>query len=168
MITRNFIVALFSIFSLNSFAQDTIFEKIYNKTWFEDNGFAGATIVFYKTSNGLLKAIRQINGSGVPVIASEIYDFENRNDTVFLFNGLNLKTAEKVDDYSYNFDNKTGYIYKNGIQLKILSVEPILFKWTEKRKDFTTQIDVKMLRKIFISKNEIYKESDLIQILKDK
>jgi hypothetical protein len=154
--------------TLNLKAQEEIFEKIDNKTWFENSGFAGTSIVFYRTTNGLFKAIRQINGSGVPVVGSEIYDVEIRNDTIYLLDGLNLKTAEKVGIYYYNFDNKTGFLYKNAIQLKILTVEPILFTWSEKRKDFTTQIDVRLLRKILISKNEIYKESDLIQILKDK
>jgi hypothetical protein len=84
--------ALFSILTSNSLAQDSVFEKITNKSWFENDGFAGTTIVFYKTGNDLLKAIRQINGSGVPVISSGIYDVEIVNDTVFLINRLNLKT----------------------------------------------------------------------------
>lgn len=162
------IIAFLSIMTLNLKAQEEIFEKIDNKTWFENNGFAGTSIVFYRTTNGLLKAIRQINGSGVPVVSSAIYDVEIRKDTIYLLDGLNLKTAEKVGDYYYNFDNKTGFIFKNELQVKILSVEPILFTWTEKRKDFKTQIDVELFRKISINKNEIYKESDLIQILKDK
>ncbi len=167
MRTRIFIIALLSVVTINSYAQDTIFEKISNKTWFEDD-FAGITVVFYKTSTGLLKAIRQRNGSGVPVVSSAIYDVENRNDTVFLFNGLNLKTAEKEGSYYYNFDNKTGLLYKDAKQLSILLDKPILFTWTEKRKDFTTQIDVILLSKITISKNEIYKESDLVPIQMDK
>ncbi len=162
------IIVFFSIVTLNLKAQEEVFEKIENKTWFENSGFAGTSIVFYRTTDGLFKAIRQINGSGVPVVGSEIYDVEIQNDTIYLLNGLNLKTAEKVGNYYYSFNNNTGLIYKNEIQLKILSVKPILFTWTEKRKDFTTQINVSLLRKISISKNEIYKESDLILILKDK
>ena len=162
------IIAFFSIMTLNLKAQEGIFEKIENKTWFENSGFAGTTVVFYKTTNGLLKAIRQINGSGVPVVSSEIYDIEIRKDTIYLFNGLNLKTAEKIGNYYYNFDNTTGFIYKNGVQLEILSVEPVLFIWFKRREYLTTQINVKLLSQISISKNEIYKENDLIQILKDK
>ena len=162
------IVVFFSIMTLNLKAQEGIFEKIENKTWFENSGFAGTTVVFYKTTNGLLKAIRQINGSGVPVVRSEIYDIEIRKDTIYLFNGLNLKTAEKIGNYYYNFDNRTGFIYKNGVQLEILSVEPVLFIWIKRREYLTTQINVKLLSQISISKNEVYKENDLIQILKDQ
>lgn len=162
------IIVFFSIVTFNLNAQDVIFEKIDNKTWFE-NGFAGINIVFYRTTNELFKAIRQINGSGVPgVILSEIYDVEIRSDTIYLMNGLNLKTAEKVGNYFYKLDKKTGFIYKNEIQLKSLFDKPILFTWTEKRKDFTTQINFSLLSKISINKNEIYKETDLIQILVDK
>jgi hypothetical protein len=162
------IIVLFSIVTLNLKAQEEIFEKIDNKTWFENVGFAGTSIVFYKTTDGLFKAIRQINGSGVPVIGSEIYDVAIRKDTIYLLNGLNLKTAEKIGNYYYNFDSKTGFIFKNEIQLKILSGVPILFTWTEKRKDVKTQIDVESLMKISINENEIYKESDLVLIQKDK
>ena len=156
------IIAFFSIMTLNIKAQEDIFEKIDNKTWFENNGFAGTSIVFYRTIDGLFKAIRQINGSGVPVIYSEIYDVEIRKDTIYLLNGLNLKTAKKNENYYYKFDNNTRCIYKNEVRLKILSIKPILFTWDE-RKDVRTQIDVKLLRKVSIGKNEIYTESDLTQ-----
>jgi len=163
MRTRILIIALLSILTLTSFAQDTIFEKINDKTWFEDNGFAGTTIVFYKTSNGLLKAIRQINGSGVPVVSSGIYDIEIKNDTVFLLNGLNLRTSEKLGNYTYNYDNVTRQIK----QLRKMLDNPILFTWTDKRKDVKTQIDVRLLSEILIEKNEIYRETDLIKTLID-
>ena len=162
------IIAFFSILTLTLNAQDKTFEKIENKTWFESDGFAGTTIVFYKSTNGLLKAIRQINGSGVPVVNSGIYDIEIRHDTVFLFNGLNLKTSEKLGDYIYNFYNKTGQIFRNGTPLKIMFEEPILYAWIDKRKNVNTQIDVKLLAEILIEKNEIYKDEDLIKTLIDK
>jgi hypothetical protein len=163
MRTRILIIALLSFLAFNAFAQNTIFEKINNKTWFEEIGFAGTTIVFYETSNGLLKAIRQNNGSGVPVISSGIYDVEIVNDTIFLLNGLNLKTSEKLRNYTYTFDNVTEQI----IQLERMSDFPVLFTWTDKRKDLKTQIDVRLLSEILIEKNEIYKERDLIKTLID-
>ena len=162
------IIAFFSIVTLNLKAQKEIFEKIDNRTWFENSGFAGTSIVFYRTTNGLFKAIRQINGSGVPVIGSEIYDVETRNDTIYLLNGLNLETAEKLGNYYFCFDNKTGLILKNGKHLKILDDKPILFTWTDKRKDFKTQIDVRLLTEIVIEEKEIYKEADLVKILVNK
>jgi hypothetical protein len=155
---------ILSILSLNSYAQDSIIVKIDNKTWFEDNGFAGTTIVFYKTSNGLIKAIKQINGSGVPVVASGIYDVKFLADSIILFNGLNLSTSDKLEDFKYLYNKANGQI----ISLRVMFDEPILFTWTDKRKDVKTQIDVQRLSDIEIKNNEIYKEEDLVKILIDK
>jgi len=152
------------ILSLNSYAQDSIIDKVDNKTWFEDNEFAGTTIVFYQTSNGINKAIKQINGSGVPVVASGIYDVEFIADTIILFNGLNLNTSDKLENCRYSYDNATGKINS----LRVMNNEPILYTWTVKRKDVKTQIDVKRLSEIAIKNNEIYKEEDLVKILIDK
>lgn len=157
------IIAFISLLTLNSCTQEEIFEKIENKTWFEDNGFAGTNIVFYRTTNGLLKAIRQINGSGLPIVNSGIYDVETKHDIVYLLNGLDLKTSKKLGNYTYNFDNVTGQIK----QLRILLDNPILYTWTDKMKGVKTQIDVKLLSKISIGKNEIYRETDLINTLLD-
>ncbi|MFA5324835.1 MAG: hypothetical protein WCR82_01775 [Bacteroidales bacterium] len=155
---------ILSILSLNSYAQNSIIDKIDNKTWFEDNGFAGTTIVFYQTSNGIIKAIKQINGSGVPVVASGIYDVEFQADLIILFNGLNLNSSDRLEDCSYSYDKVTGQI----IALRIIHDKPILYTWTNKRKDVKTQIDVKRLSDILIKVNEIYKEEDLVKILIDK
>lgn len=165
---RALLIVFFSVQTLTTFGQDKIFEKIENKTWFESNGFAGTTIVFFKTTNGLIKAIRQLNGSGVPVVNSGIYDVEFRQDTVHLFNGLNLKTAGKLEDLNYIFDNKTVQLLNNGKPLKMIRKEPILYAWTDRRKNFNTQIEVKILTEIMIGKNEIYKDEDLIKTLIDK
>lgn len=162
------IISFLSILTLSIFAEDNIFERIENKTWFESNGFAGTSIVFYKTSNGLLKAIRQIHGSGIPVISSAIYDVEIRQETILIFNGLDLKTSEKQEDFNYSFDCGTGLLQINGKSLEIFSEGPILFAWTDKRKSFMTQIDLKLLSEILIGKNEIYKDKDLIKTIKDK
>jgi len=102
------IIAFSFLLATTSVAQDKIFGEIENKTWFENNEFAGITLVFYKTTNGLLKAIRQINGSGVPVISSGIYDFEIENDTIYLLNGLNLNTSEKLDGLKYVYKIELG------------------------------------------------------------
>jgi hypothetical protein len=161
---KNSIIVFFSTLTLTLNAQDKIFEKIENKTWYESDEFTGTSIVFYKTSNGLLKAIRQLNGSGLPVVASGIYDAEIKHDTIFLLNGLNLKTSEELRNYIYTFDNKTEQIK----QLRLMRDKPILYTWTDKRKDVTTQIDVRLLSEILIEKNEIYKETDLIKTLLDK
>jgi hypothetical protein len=158
-----FIIFL-SILSLNSYAQDSIIDNIGNKTWFEDNGFAGTTIVFYQTSNGVNKAIKQINGSGVPVVASGIYDVKFQADSIILLNGLNLNTSDRLEDCRYSYDNATGQINS----LRVIQDEPILYTWTVKRKDVKTQIDVKLLSDIVINEKEVYKEEDLVKILIDK
>ena len=155
------LIALLSILTLNTLAQEATFDKINNKTWFEDNGFAGTTIVFYKTSNGQLKAIRQINGAGVPVVSSEIFDVEIKHDTISLLNGLNLKTSERIYNLIYSFDDGTRQI----TELKMMLDKPILYSWTDKRRDIHTRIDMKLLSEIVIEKNEIYKEADLLKAL---
>ena len=162
------IIFLLTFMSVSIHAQDTLFEKINNKTWFETNGFAGTTIVFYQTTNGLIKSIRQLNGSGVPVVSSGIYDVEIIKDTVYLFNGLNLKTSQKLNDIYYKYDIKTGLLTNKLEPLKITHEEPILFAWSDKKKSVLTQIDLKLLTKILIVKNEIYKDEDLIKTLIDK
>lgn len=165
---KSLIIALFCFATFNLKAQEEIFTKIENKTWFENSGFSGTSIIFYKTSNGLLKAIRQINGSGIPVISSEIYDVEIRRDSILLLNGLNLKSSQKVGNYYYLFNSKTGYLFKNDTQLKILSTKSVLYTWTDKRKNFLTKIDIELLKKTSININEIYKEDELILIQKDE
>jgi hypothetical protein len=165
---KTWIIFLLTFLTITTYAQNSIFEKINNKTWFESNGFAGTTIVFYRTTNGFIKSIRQLNGSGVPVISSGIYDVEIIKDTVFLFNGLNLKTSEKLKDFCYKYDNKSEQLLSNGIPLKMIHEESILYAWTDKRKNVLTQIDVKLLTEILIKKNEIYKDEDLIKTLIDK
>lgn len=160
------IILFLSILTVSIYAGDTIFARIDNKTWFESNNHAGTSIVFYET-NGLIKAIRQNHGSGVPVVRSVIYDVEIRQETVFLFNGLNLKTSEKLEDLNYNFDNRSGLLLNKGKPLEIFHEVPWLFAWTDKRKNLMTQIDVKLLSEILIGKNEIYKDEDLIKTLKD-
>jgi hypothetical protein len=152
--------------TINVYGYD-IFVKISNKTWFQENGFAGTTIVFYKTDNGLLKCIRQINGSGVPVVSSEIYDIEIQEDTIRLINGLTLKTSQKLIDCVFIFDNEKQLLFDKMTPLRILLEKPILFSWTVKRKNFLTKVNVNLLAKIPIQKNEIYKDSDIEEILFD-
>ena len=156
------VISLFSILTLTLKAQGIVLEKIEGKTWLENDGFAGTNIVFYKTANGLLKAIRQINGSGVPVVSSGIYDIEIKQDTIYLYNGLNLKTSEKLGDYIYTYNAELDRISRSGESLNLLAEESILYAWIDKRINVHTQIDVKLLTEIFIEKNKIYEDNDLI------
>lgn len=141
-----------------------IFDKISNKTWFQDHGFAGTSIVFYKTENGLFKCIRQINGSGVPVVNSEIYDVEIQDDTIRLIKGLNLKTAEELENriFIYNIDKQI--IFDKTNPLKVIFDKPILFSWTA---NILTKVNIGLLSKIPIHENQIYKENDVEKTLMD-
>jgi len=101
-------------YSLSANAQEETFVKFENKTWQEIDGFAGTTIVFYKTSNGLLKTIRQINGSGVPVLSSGIYDVEIVQNTLTLINGLNLSKNEVLANPSLEYKVVNDLLVRNG------------------------------------------------------
>lgn len=162
------LVFLLGILQACTRSEAGIFEKISNKTWFEDKGFAGTSIVFFKTGNGLQKAIRQINGSGIPVLRSEIYDMDFQQDTIFLYNGLNLTTSEKLVDIIYSFDKNTGQIRTNGKPLRIIHQEPILYVWTTERKYDQSRIDLELLSGISIGRNQIYDHSEIEKVLTER
>lgn len=65
-------------------------ECINEKTWISNKEFPTSQYVFYETSNGLKKAIFQINGSGRCSVLSLIYDVEIVADTIRLKNELTL------------------------------------------------------------------------------
>jgi hypothetical protein len=65
-------------------------EVINEKTWISEKDFPTSQYVFYETSNGLRKAIYQINGSGRCAVLSLIYDVELKGDTISLKNELTL------------------------------------------------------------------------------
>lgn len=65
-------------------------ETINEKTWISNKEFPTSQYVFYETSNGLKKAIFQINGSGRCTVLSLIYDVEIVADTIRLKNELTL------------------------------------------------------------------------------
>ena len=97
-----------------------IFEKISNKTWFdESSSFAGVTIVFTKSETGQKKAIRQINGSGIPVLFTEIYDIEIRQDTIYLINRFKEQTNNKPNDFLI-YNDRQGLLSK-GKQLIVIA-----------------------------------------------
>lgn len=159
------IFILMSFQMLTVFGND-IFVKISNKTWFEENGFAGVSIVFLKTESGQIKAIRQINGSGVPVVATEIYDVEIRQDTIYLSNSQSRQTKEKPKSNFYTYNERQGLI-KNGKKLRILFEEPIIYVWTEKRKISDTRVNVNKLTKISFEKNEVYINDEVFKITRE-
>jgi hypothetical protein len=148
------IITFLSILTLRLNAQDKIFEKIENKTWFDETGFAGESIVFIKSDSGQIKAIRQINGSGVPVLFTEIHDVEIRNDTIYLLNRPNDQISEESKNILYTYNDLQGLL-SNGKQLRILFEEPIIYVFTEKRKLIDTRVNVNASTKISFEKNEV-------------
>jgi len=151
------IIAFLSILTLNSNAQDRIFEKLENRTWFDETGFAGESIVFIKSDSGQIEAIRQINGSGVPVLLTEIHNVEIHHDTIYLVNRLNEQTKEKSKTifYTYNYQQEL-LSNSNGKKLRILFEEPIIYVLTENRNIIDTRVNVNTLTKICFEKNVVY------------
>ncbi len=162
-IITTFFLLSFQIFTV--FGSD-IFEKVSNKTWFDETGFAGISVVFMKSESGQIKAIRQINGSGVPVIATEIYDVEIRQDTIYLINSHNGQAKENSKDIFYTYNDRQGLL-SNGKQLRILSEEPIIYVWTNKRKIIDRRVNVNKLTKISFEKNEVYIKNEVFKIIRE-
>ena len=90
---------------------------------FDDSfGFAGISIVFTKSETGQKKAILQINGSGIPVLFTEICDIEIREDTIYLIIRFKELTNNKPNDY-FIYNDTQGLLSK-GKQLRIMFHEP--------------------------------------------
>ena len=53
-----------------------IWSKINETTWFQDNGFAGQSYVFFEDSLGRKRCIFQLHGSGFYVVFRDYADFE--------------------------------------------------------------------------------------------
>ncbi|NTW26579.1 MAG: hypothetical protein HGA37_17915 [Lentimicrobium sp.] len=113
------------------------------------------TIVFIKSESGQIQAIRQINGSGVPVIATEVYNVEIRRDTVCLLCNINEQAKEMTDNIFYTYNDQQG-LSGNGKQLRILFEEPYVYVCTEERKIMDTRLNVNALTKTAFEKNEVY------------
>jgi len=158
-----FLFLIFSISVVSLVAQNTVLEKIEEITWFENSGFAGNTVIFYHTSDGLLKAIRQMHGFGVPVVSSEIFDVEIKLDTVYLVDGLNLVSNADAGQYVYVFDERSGKLMTDGEPLEIQRNEPVLYVWSASSSNITTKIDLQRLKKLEIGKQEIYRDLELVK-----
>ena len=143
-----------------------IFEKIANKTWFDDSfGFAGISIVFTKSETGQKKAILQINGSGIPVLFTEICDIEIQEDTIYLINRFKELTNNKPNDY-FIYNDTQGLLSK-GKQLRIMFHEPIIYVWSEKRKIIDKRVNLNNLTSISFEKNQVYINDDVFKILRE-
>jgi hypothetical protein len=138
-------------------------DSLTNKTWFNKSGFTGHSYVFYQLKGGDMKAIKQIHGSGVCAIASEIYDIEIKGDSLILFNGLNLNSGEISTTNNLFFDNETSELKENNEPLILFSPKPLIYNWATS--EICDQVDFNRLLNIDIKKNEVY-DFDKIQELR--
>lgn len=129
------------------FFGQTSVEFLTSKTWQEHDGFAGTTLIFIQDDKQKIRAIRQINGSGVTVIGTEIYNVELKSDSVFL-SSYGKKTEKRVylmnQNVLMNINTKKVVLAENTptIQLfsendkligKSVNVEQIIrFDWDKK------------------------------------
>ena len=120
-----------------------------------DNDFAGEHFVFFTTVNGKKKAIKQNLGSGVCVIKSEIYDIEIMGDSLFLINGLDLKSAKPTSTLNLLLSQDKSLMIEEGKPLTLFSKTPIVYNWATT--EVCDEVNFKQMLKIEIQENEIYK-----------
>ena len=143
-----------------SFAQNN--EAIINKTWFCSSGFAGYQLVIFNTNRSQLKAIRQVHGSGVCDVESEIYDVDIVGDTLYLDNGLNLMSGQASKSYRLIHHNKYQLKLDDESVLEVISNDPQIYNWATN--DICDIIDLPKLSRIKIGKNEIYMKEIIINM----
>lgn len=141
-----------------------VWANINEKTWFAGNNWAGEQIVFYKTKNGLEKAIWQLHGSGVYVTMSVIYDVEIMQDTIYLREGLDLIDGHIMGDLELIYLKDTTLVSNNNnLKFKIISSEPSIYNWQGNYRGGEI-IQIEMFKNIPIQKKQIY--SNIKQELK--
>lgn len=99
---------------------------IAEKTWFSSSGFAGEQLIFYESVNGIKRAIRQIHGSGVYIVATEVYDVEVIQDTILvtlcpdnhrirhiklIYNETNFNLTDNSDSFTYKISSDKPIVY---------------------------------------------------------
>jgi hypothetical protein len=154
MIKRILLFFLISLRLPTVFGQN-IFEKISSKTWLEENGFAGVAVVFVKTDKDQLKVFRQTNGSGVPVVATEVFDVEIRQDSIFLLKNKKQQQESNTERLIYIYSDKQGLL-RNGQPLRITLNEPLIYLFTENKQGIGKSINTHTITKYELDKNIVY------------
>lgn len=129
-------------------------DSLLNKTWQFQNKFAGHQYVFFESENGIMKTIKQINGSGVCVVKSEIYDIQLIGDSMSLTNGLDLNSKEGLKNLNLYFNQEKNTLTENGELLKQIHSEAIIYNWATA--EICDKVDYNKLLKINTTKNGIY------------
>jgi hypothetical protein len=154
MSKKIFLLLLISFKLTIVFGQNAL-EKVLSKTWFEYSGFTGQTIVFVKADNKQLKAIIQINGSGVPVIGVELFDVEIQKDTIFLLTPIKTLQNSNTEKFIYIYNKNQG-LKRDSKPLKIIFNEPIVHLFTEGNQVIGELINVNKITKYELDKNRVY------------
>lgn len=124
----NLLVGLVLVTLTSSNIAPKTWNYIAEKTWFSRNGFAGEQIVFYESVNGVKRAIRQIHGSGVYIVATEIYDVEVIQDTILM---TPFQENQRTGHIKLIY-NETDFILmtnSDSLTYKIFSDQPIVYNF---------------------------------------
>ncbi|MBN2682582.1 MAG: protease inhibitor I42 family protein [Bacteroidales bacterium] len=138
-----------------------IFEKLTKNTWIEKEESMGSCFVFVMSENGKMKALRQIYGSGLPVIATYVYDVEIKNNNVILHYSNNMNNGidnVKAQDEILVF-NKHLELIRNGKSMSNNDAKTILTLWNEQKNELV-YIDYRKYESLAINDNEIVIESE--------
>jgi hypothetical protein len=159
-----------SIFLLISFGivSGNTWNSIKDKTWIAKKDFPTNQYVFFETTNGLKKAVFQINGSGRCAVLSLIYDVEMNGDTIILKNELKLDNSI-LDIRESIKTSKTLYISSESTIVSIdLSFEynkafndARICNWLETYSGYQI-IPFEKFKSIPIEENQIYDRSSFI------
>lgn len=111
-----------------AYSQD--WESIKNKTWLFEKEFAGFSIVFYETTTNELKAICQMQGSGLCVTLTTIYEVTINDESIQC---AQLDSSSRTEGLPrFKFDSKAEDLIdiRNGEKARLLSNKPIVRKRT--------------------------------------
>ncbi len=147
------LLILFILIIGSSFTSVNSWDNIKEKTWISESGgcINGEQIVFYESKNGVKKAVKQLYGSGVYVIATFIYDVDVYQDTFYLkdcSDKIDLKLIYKNRDLILASSN-------DSLKYKILSNEPIIYNW-QGNFHGGEKLPINTLKNVFIQKGMIY------------
>ncbi len=155
------ILLVATLFLISTFTIANV-DTILNKTWFSESGIAGHQYVFFQAESGKFKAIKQILGSGICLIKSEIYDLEIKEDSLILDNGRDLISGASTTTPNLVFDRKKIEIREGEFQMRPLGEVPVIFNWATD--EFCDEIDFNGLLKINIQSNEIYSSESIREL----
>jgi len=95
-----------------------IWSEINESTWFQDNGFAGQSYVFYEDSLGLKRCVFQVHGSGFYVVFRDYVDME-------------ITTDEKIIIGNAKYTLRESFLVSDSAVLKLFTKKPLIFNRTE-------------------------------------